>query len=482
MSVDNLFVTTSVREKKLSVRYVLRNTSASDREVTVEPRVLDAGEVVKSLDAKKVIVPAGKTAEVAVSQNWADAEYWWPQDPHLYILQTTVKPAAGDADVHIQRFGFREFWIDGYSFVLNGMRVKLRTCCVMGAMGKYAASPFWQQDKRYSAIWDWQNRCKEIGELQRRSHLWSRFDEGVDIADESGVMVKLETGFHQQAFTLDKRFWTAATGYELHLVHVYKNHAAIMLWSGGNENMWGIIYQGEIAKTVFNDWQVKTVKAMQAFDPMHRAVEFEADGDLFGGGTYYALHYPRELGDFPGVPVSAWWGPPDSRTVVPYSMGPITLGAKPLTVGESFWPANFQHPYGQTLIVGDDAFKSGSYLTRGWVDSLRFFLNGFRDVEFAVVDTYLPLSVLKAQHVVLKEETGEFYGGQTIPRRVNVHNDVRPRDADLENVLGRRRRQGTHQGQRCAEHGPGGTEADGPGHETPGCPAGDGGDLARAVA
>jgi hypothetical protein len=425
VSVDNLFVTTSVREKKLSVRYVLRNTSAADHEVTVEPRVLDAGEAVKTLDAKKVTVPAGKTVEVTVSQGWTDAKYWWPKDPHLYILQTTLTPAAGNADVHIQRFGFREFWIDGYSFMLNGMRVKLRTCCVMGAMGKGPASPFWQQDKRYSAIWDWQQRCKEIGELQLvRSHLWSRFDEGVDMADESGVMVKLETGFHQQAFTLDKRFWTAATAYELHLVDVYKNHAAIMLWSGGNENMWGIIYQGEIAKTVFNDWQIKTVKAMEALDPMHRPAEFEADGDLFGGGRYYALHYPRELGTFPDIPVSAWWGPLDGKTVIPYSMGPITLGTKPLTVGESFWPANLAHPYGETLVVGDDAFKSGAYLTKAWVNSSRFFLNGFRDVEFGVIDTYLPLSVLKPHKVILKEETSEFYGGQTIPRRVNVHNDI----------------------------------------------------------
>ena len=425
VSVDDLFVTTSVRQKKLSVRYVLRNTSAADQEVTVEPCVLDAGEVIKALGSKKVTVPAGKTAEVTISQGWSDAKYWWPKDPHLYILQTTVKPAAGDADVHIQRFGFRELWIEGYSFVINGMRVKLRTCCVMGAMGKYAASALWQQDKRYSAIWDWQRFCKEDRDLQLvRSHLWSRFDEGVDMADESGVMVKLETGFHQQNFTLDKRFWTAATQYELHLVDVYKNHAAIMLWSGGNENMWGIIYQGEIAKTVFNDWQVKTVNAMQALDPMNRPAEFEADGDLFGGGRYYALHYPREINTFPDLPVQAWWGPLDGKTVVPYSMGPITLGTKPLTVGESFWPAGLAHPYGETLVVGDDAYKCGSYLTKGWMDSSRFFLNGFRDVEFAVVDTYLPLSVLKPNKIVLKEETSEFYGGRTIPRRVNVHHDV----------------------------------------------------------
>ena len=110
--------------------------------------------------------------------------------------------------------------------------------------------------------------------------------------------------------------------------------------------------------------------------------------------------------------------------MIPYSMGPITLGTKPITDGESYWPANLQHPFGETIMEGDNAYVGGNYLVKGWMDSSRFFLNGFRNLEFGVTDTYLPLQFFKAQKVVLKEETSQFFGGQTIERRVNVHNDV----------------------------------------------------------
>ena len=197
------------------------------------------------------------------------------------------------------------------------------------------------------------------------------------------------------------------------------------MWSAGNENMWGWIYQGEAAKVLGNRWQIKIVKAMREFDLMRRPIEWEADGDLMGGWEHYALHYPRELSAHPDVPDGAWWGPLDGKTVVPYSMGPITLGSKPLTVGEAFWPATLNQPFGATIIVGDDAYAGTVPYGRAWNDSSQFFLNGFRDVEFALIDIYIPLYMIPPQTIVLKQEDRGFYGGTTVARDVNVHNDIR---------------------------------------------------------
>ncbi len=431
VSVDEVTIATSVRQKKLTLRYRLVNTSTSDQQTALRARVLDAGAVVMTLPEQGVRVPPGQAATVTVESAWPNAHLWSPDDPHLYVLETSLQPASGAPDTQVERFGFREFWIDGIRFVLNGVPVKLRSCCVMGGIGRYAAKPFSEPGRRYEAIWDWQETCRRERSLQLvRTHLWSRFREGVDLADETGLMVKLEGGVHQVNFTFDDTFWKAALAYETHLVDLYQNHASVMMWSAGNENMLGWIYQGQAAKVLGNRWQVRIAKAMQDRDVMHRPVEWEADGDLMGGGSHYALHYPRELSAFPDLPSSAWWGPLDGETVVPYSMGPITLGTKPLTVGESYWPANLNHPYGQTIIVGDAAYQGGDHQWQGWMDSSRFFLNGFRDAEFAVVDTYLPLSVLPPQTVVLKEETTEFFGGQKLTRNLNLHNDVR-RPADL---------------------------------------------------
>ena len=158
---------------------------------------------------------------------------------------------------------------------------------------------------------------------------------------------------------------------------------------------------------------------------MKRPIEWEADGDLMGGWEHHALHYPREMSGCVDIPTGCWWGPLDGKTVVPYSMGPITLGEKPITVGESFWPATLSHPYGETVFIGDDAFKGMGYAWRTWVESSSYFMHGFRDIEFALIDWYPSPTLIEPQTIILKQEDRAFYGGRTITRDVNVHNDTR---------------------------------------------------------
>ena len=431
VSVDDLFMVTSVRDKRLSVHYRLLNTGPEDQATTVSPAILDAGRTVKTLPEKQVTVPAGKTAEVDFELDWPDPKLWWPEDPHLYILQTDLQPQAGAADRHYQRFGFREMRIEGISLYLNGVRTKIRSAWSSGASGLGRAAQHWQPDKRLEAIWDWQTECVGNRDHQlTRTHNMAGVEEACDIADETGLMIKLEAEVCQVNFTFDQAFWKAALEAELRAIGKYKNHPAVVMWSAGNENMWGWIYQGEAAKTLGNRWQVKIVKAMRERDLMERPIEWEADGDLMGAWEHHALHYPRELNQFPDLPNGAWWGPLDGKTVVPYSMGPITLGAKPLTVGVCLWPATLRHPFGETIVAGDRPYLGGNYCLDAWLDQAQYFLNGFRDAEFALIDTYVPLAMLPPQAVVLKQEDRSFFGGRKLHRDMNVHNDVR-RTADL---------------------------------------------------
>ena len=47
--------------------------------------------------------------------------YWSHEDPYLYHLRTKLSTG----DVLRTRFGFREFWIEGHRYVLNGSKVNL---------------------------------------------------------------------------------------------------------------------------------------------------------------------------------------------------------------------------------------------------------------------------------------------------------------------------------------------------------------------
>ncbi|MCE5237460.1 hypothetical protein LLH23_03100 [bacterium] len=432
VSVQDVSIVPAVRGKTLSLHYTLRNATARAQVVGVRPVLLDGGKPVRTLPRAQATVPAGGAATVTVEQSWPEAKLWWPDAPQLYVLQTDLEPTTGARDRHLERFGFREFRHEGTAFWLNGMRVKLRSKWAGIGSGYGWALEQWQPERRLERLWEahWYTREIESSQLSR-CHNMDSVPEVCDIADESGLMIKIEEAdFAQQKFTFDPAYWQNALAHHRRVVDTYKNHPSVVIWSAGNENMWGWLYLGESVKTAGNRHQIEIARAMHEHDLQHRPVEWEADGDLMGGWEYYALHYPREINAAPDVPNGAWWGPLDGKTVVPYSMGPVTLGAKPLTVGESCIPDSFAHPYGQTILLGDEAYLGGNYWWEGWHELSRYTINGFRDVEFALIDPYIDLAMLPPQAVVLKEETRSVVGGQPVQRHANVHNDVM-RPADL---------------------------------------------------
>jgi hypothetical protein len=425
VSVDDVFIVTSVREKKLSLKYRLINTTAQEQIVTLSPNVLDEGKEVNLFKPKQVTVGANQTAEVSFERGWSNPKLWWQDDPHLYVLQTTVQPAKGAADRHWERFGFREIWIDGGLFVLNGAKMKMKGCYGGSPMG--AGSESWEPEKRLSDIWERQmDLVHDRGMQLGRSHLVRIKGEPVDVADETGAFCKVEGEFHQVAFTWDDNFWQAGLQRNVELVDIFKNHPSVIYWGAGNENMWGWIYLGEGPRKHASQWQLKICQAMRKFDLMKRPIDWEADGDLFGQWEQHSLHYPREFAVYPDLPNSAWIGPHDGKTVaMDYQFGPIILGKKPISLGESYWVSP-QQPYAPTITIGDEAYQASNHRGKGWGAGIYFFVNGFRDAEFAYTDVLMFMPpLMKPQVVVPKEETTAFFSGHHVTRNFNVHNDVR---------------------------------------------------------
>ena len=430
VSVDDVTIVTSVREKKLKLKYRLINKTDRARASKVSPVVLDEGKRIEMFEPRQVDIPANQTVEVSFEAAWKTPKFWWTDDPHLYVLQTQVSPAEGNKqfenldDVHYERFGFREIWIEGGLFVMNGVKVKLKGCYGGSVMNR--SSDDWHPEKRLEEMWDYQMTAAHDTSMDLgRSHLSRLKCEPVDIADETGATVKVEGEFHQIAFTDDEAFWKAGLKRNVEMVDTYKNHPSVIHWGAGNENMWGWIYLGEKSRSLASHWQYEIAKAMRDSDPMHRPVDWEADGDLFGKWQQHSLHYPREIGEYPNLPNSAWIGPRDGKTVaMDYKFGPIILGQKPISLGESYWLSP-QRPYGSSVINGDDAYLGGSHQWRGWAEAIYFFVNGFRDAEFAYTDVLMFMPpFFKPQIVVLKEETCSFYGDRSITRNFNVHSDL----------------------------------------------------------
>jgi hypothetical protein len=124
--VSDVYIKTSTRNQTLQAIITLRNDGASTQSVTVNSEILpwpasDPDEL--SLTAQQATLAPGAEQTVELTQSWSEAKLWSPEHPYLYLFRTTLND---DGDVSDTRFGFREFWIDGPDFYLNGTKVRLR--------------------------------------------------------------------------------------------------------------------------------------------------------------------------------------------------------------------------------------------------------------------------------------------------------------------------------------------------------------------
>src|SRR5262249_9543103 len=106
----DVYVKPSTAKKQLAADVTVTNptgngTAAGGRWEAIE----DRGQVAKALRAKSVQVGPGKSETVQIAGDWADPHLWWPDDPFLYDLRTTVKVGGQPVDVRHTPFGFREW-------------------------------------------------------------------------------------------------------------------------------------------------------------------------------------------------------------------------------------------------------------------------------------------------------------------------------------------------------------------------------------
>lgn len=122
-SVDDVYVNTSWREKRLTVEISV--TTEKPKTVGVVAKVLDKdGKEVKVL-RETYDVPAGTTV-VKPSSDWTDPVTWELGRGYLYTLKTEVTIGAKACPCKDVRFGFRELWREGRDVILNGHEVNFR--------------------------------------------------------------------------------------------------------------------------------------------------------------------------------------------------------------------------------------------------------------------------------------------------------------------------------------------------------------------
>ncbi|MDA3962904.1 MAG: hypothetical protein PF961_19140, partial [Planctomycetota bacterium] len=124
--VSDVFVQPSVRDGRVRLTVELSAVEqAGAVQFEAQMRGPD-GTVERSFSAEETIESASVQV-VELDFAWPDPRLWDLDQPELYTLKLAVR-GVGIADVYPQRFGFREFWIEGRNFMLNGSPFRLRPC------------------------------------------------------------------------------------------------------------------------------------------------------------------------------------------------------------------------------------------------------------------------------------------------------------------------------------------------------------------
>ncbi len=145
--IDDVKVDTSVRQGQIALHAALQNL-APDAQYTLRAAISDKGRVVKEFSSKPFKAADLADGRFTVTETWKPEKLWDVHTPqNTYDVAVSLAASGSevlDAALPV-RFGFREFWIDGRDFYLNGTRiflssVPLDNAQIGAAMSTYEAA------------------------------------------------------------------------------------------------------------------------------------------------------------------------------------------------------------------------------------------------------------------------------------------------------------------------------------------------------
>ncbi|MCZ7648890.1 MAG: hypothetical protein M5U26_27145 [Planctomycetota bacterium] len=251
--IADLKVDTSVRKGEIQVEAELQGL-AWNLEYTLHAKVSDGDRAVAEFSSTRFILEDLKFGRIAFGTKWKPEKLWDLHTPqHMHHLEVTLRNEKGaqneqgeTVDVALPvRFGFREFWIEGRDFYLNGTRIFLSGVPLDNAQtGVYAAS--------YEGAKETLLRMKSWGNNFTYTHNYGcdpgshlGFGEILRAADDAGMLVSFSQP-HFSHYDWDDPYADWKNGYSDHArfyVQQAGNHPAVAMYAM-NHNAGG--YTGDM--------------------------------------------------------------------------------------------------------------------------------------------------------------------------------------------------------------------------------------------
>jgi beta-galactosidase len=219
--VTDVFVRTSTRKKDICLDVELTGVKQAGPVQIVADVLNEKGEVEKSFTADAA-VEIKDVQSVTVSWPWPDPRLWDVGQPNLYTLRLKLKGPGLD-DEYDQKFGFREFWIDGRQFYLNGTVIHLRQPCFYngprGQMGDIFSE---MGDGNVDTRGDTADSGRSLDDADRRGYLVAQY-----ILNANKYMMA-----SRGRFVWDQNQQHAFERAAVWMRH-YRNHPSVVMWIAG---------------------------------------------------------------------------------------------------------------------------------------------------------------------------------------------------------------------------------------------------------
>jgi hypothetical protein len=312
--VEDVRVDTSVRKRQITVGAALAGLDPKTR-YTLRAKVMDGDRVVHTMQSAPFRAAELRDGRISFADAWMAEKLWDLHTPqNTYRLSLTLFAADKALDTALPvRFGYREFWIEGRDFYLNGTRLFISSVPMDNAgVSAHMSS--------YGPARESLTRLKGIGinfvyghnyGCEPGSHL--QFEEILRAADDVGMLVALSQPHFGQYD------WEAAdadqhNGYARHAafyVHVAGSHPSVVAYStshnatGYNEDMNPDMIDGR--QRPHNPWSdrgaaraLRAQAIIESLDPV-RIVYHHSSGNL--GTMHTSNFYPNMV---PAQELSDW--------------------------------------------------------------------------------------------------------------------------------------------------------------------------------
>jgi len=262
---------------------------------------------------------------------------WDAEHPHLHTLLTTLFENGKPTITRKTKIGFREVKVDGNRLLVNGSPVKLRGACrhdIHPILGRMTTAYYDSLDVILA---------KESNMNFIRTSHYPPSEAFLDYCDKYGIYVEDETavcfvGSHRTeayrasgASQSDPDFTSRYMSQLDEMLHYHRNHPSVIIWSIGNENVFGdnfiqsfkqvkekdstrpVIYSypGQVPDTLVNyeilsmhypDWQGN----LKQYDISTRKFSYDKMPVLFDEWAHVACYNNFELKHDPNV--RNFWG------------------------------------------------------------------------------------------------------------------------------------------------------------------------------